>query len=99
VNICYSVNDVPIRLTHERWYHIIESHDDLASYFFEVLDTVENPEFIMKGNKGTLKAAKNMGKDKWLTVVYREITKTDGFVITAYFLDKKPKGEVIWQRK
>ncbi len=39
-----------------------------------------------------------MGKDKWLVVVYRDITKADGFVITAYFLDKKPKGEAIWQR-
>lgn len=99
MNIGYSVNGVPIRLTHERWYHIIENHDDLASYFFEVLETVENPEFIMRGNQGTLKATKNMGKYKWLVVVYREITKVDGFVITAYFLDKKPKGEVIWQRK
>jgi len=99
VEIAYSKNSVPIRLTHERWYHIIENHDDLASYFFEVLETVENPEFIIKGNKGTLKATKNIGKDKWLVVVYREITKIDGFVITAYFLDKKPRGEVIWQRK
>jgi hypothetical protein len=99
VEIAYSINSVPIRLTHERWYHIIENHDDLASYFFEVLETVENPEFIIRGNKGTLKATKNIGKDKWLVVVYREITKKDGFVITAYFLDKKPKGEVIWQRK
>lgn len=99
MEIAYSKNSVPIRLTHERWYHIIENHDDLASYFFEVLETVENPEFIIKGNKGTLKATKNIGKDKWLVVVYREITKIDGFVITAYFLDKKPRGEVIWQRK
>ena len=98
MNIGYSVNGVPIRLTHERWYHITENHDDLASYFFEVLETIENPEFVMRGNRGTLKATKNIGKNKWLMVVYREISITDGFVITAYFLDKKPKGEIIWQR-
>lgn len=98
MDITYSVNGVPIRLTYERWYHIIENHDDLASYFYEVLETVENPEFVLRGNKGTLKAAKNMGKDNWLVVVYREISKTDGFVITAYFLDKKPKGELVWQQ-
>ncbi len=99
MDIAYSVNGVPIRLTHERWYHIIENHDDVASYFFEVLETVENPAFIVRGNKGTLKATKNTGRGKWLVAVYREITKKDGFVITAYFLDKKPKGDVVWQRR
>ena len=41
MDTAYSVNGVPIRLTHERWFHIIENHDDLASYFYEVLDTIE----------------------------------------------------------
>jgi len=98
VDIAYSVNDVPIRLTYERWFHITENHDDLASYYFEVLEVVEKPESIVKGNRGSLKAAKNMGKEKWLVVVYREISKKDGFIITAYFLDKRPKGDVIWQQ-
>ena len=99
MNIAYSVNDVPIRLTYERWFHITENHDDLASYYFEVLETVENPELIVRGNKGSLKAVKSMGENNWLVVVYREISKRDGFIITAYFLDKRPKGEVIWQRR
>ncbi len=98
MDVSCSVNGVPIRLTYERWYHIIESHDDLASYFYEVLETVETPDFVIKGNKGSLKATKNVAKNKWLVVIYREISKKDGFVITAYFLNKKPKGEVIWQQ-
>jgi hypothetical protein len=98
MNIAYSVNGVLIRLTYERWYHIIENHDDLASYFHEVLETIEKPDFVVKGNKGTLKATKNIGKNKWLTVIYREVSKKDGFIITAYFLDKKPKGEIIWRQ-
>ena len=98
IEIAYSVNGVPIRLTHERWFHITENHDDLASYYFEVLEAVENPEFIMRGNKGSLKATKNMGRDKWLVVIYREASKQDGFIITAYFLDEKPKGDIIWRR-
>ncbi len=97
MEIAYSVNGVPIRLTYERWFHITENHDDLASYYFEVMEVVENPEFIIRGNKGSLKATRNMGRDKWLVVVYREISKKDGFVITAYFLDKKPKGVPIWR--
>ncbi|MEK6581785.1 MAG: hypothetical protein AABY50_08205 [Nitrospirota bacterium] len=98
MDIVYSVNKVPIRLTYERWYHIVENHDDLASYYYEVLETIENPDFVLRGNKGTLKATRNFGKDKWLVVIYREKIKSDGFVITAYFLDNRPKGEIIWKR-
>jgi len=98
VDIAYSVNGVPIRLTYERWFHITENHDDLASYYFQVLEAIEKPEFIVRGNRGTLKASKNIGKNKWLVVVYREISKKDGFIITAYFLDERAKGDVIWQQ-
>ncbi|HQQ00640.1 MAG TPA: hypothetical protein PLY86_19475 [bacterium] len=96
MDLAYSVNGTPIRLTYERWYHIVENHDELASYFHEVLDTVSNPDLILRGNKGCLKAARNLGSRKWIVVVYREISKDDGFVITAYLLGTKPKGEVIW---
>jgi hypothetical protein len=99
LDIAYSVNNVPIRLTYERWFHITENHDDLSSYYFEVLETVEFPELIARGNKGALKAVKSMSKNNWLVVVYREISKNDGFIITAYFLDNKPKGEVIWRHR
>jgi hypothetical protein len=97
MEVAYSVNGVPIRLSYERWYHITENHDELASYFHEVLDVVEKPDLIVRGNKGSLKASKNVGRRKWLVVIYKELSKRDGFVITAYFLDTKPKGEVIWR--
>jgi hypothetical protein len=98
MEIVYSVNEVPIRLTYERWFHIIENHDDMASYFYDVLETIEKPGLVLRGSQGTLKAAKNFGKRKWLAVIYKEQSKKDGFIITAYFLNKKPKGEVIWRR-
>ena len=98
MDIAYSRNGVPIRLSYERWYHIIENHDDLASYYYDVLETIENSHFVIKGNKGTLKATRNFGKNRWLVVIYRETSRKDGFVITAYFLDKKPKGETVWQQ-
>ncbi|WP_446009409.1 hypothetical protein [Candidatus Electrothrix sp.] len=98
MDIAYSVKGVPIRLTYERWYHITENHDELASYFHETLNVVEKPDIIIHGNNGSLKAAKNFGKKKWLVVVYREVSKNDGFIITAYFLSTKPKGEIIWRQ-
>jgi hypothetical protein len=98
MEVAYSVNGVPIRLTYERWYHIVENHDELASYFHEVLDTIEKPELIVQGNKEALKAARNIGRRKWLVVVYKELSKHDGFVITAYLLDTRPKGEILWRQ-
>lgn len=98
MEVAYSINGVPIRLTYERWYHITENHDDLASCFHEVLDTVENPDVLVRGNGGSMKAAKNLGKNRWLTAVYKELSKNDGFIITAYFLAARPKGEIVWQR-
>ena len=98
MKIAYSVNGVPIQLTYERWYHIVENHDDLASYFYEVLDTVETPTLVVRGNNGTLKAAKNVGRRKWIVAVYRELSNDDGFVITAYVLETTPKGEIVWHQ-
>jgi len=46
VESAYSVNGVLIRLMYERWFHITENNDDLASYYFEVLEAVEKPDFI-----------------------------------------------------
>jgi hypothetical protein len=96
VEVAHSINGVPIRLSYERWYHIVENHDDLASASHEVLDTVEKPDFVIRGSHGGMKAVRNMGRKKWLVVIYRELSKRDGFVITAYFLARKPQGEVIW---
>ena len=99
MDIAYSVNGVPIRLTYERWYHIVENHDEMASHFHDVLETVENPQFVTRGNHGTLKATRNLARRRWLVVVYRELSEKDGFIITGYILETKPKGEVIWPRR
>ena len=44
MDIAYSINDIPIRLTRERWFHITENHDDLAGYYDDVLHTIEDPD-------------------------------------------------------
>jgi S1-C subfamily serine protease len=98
MELAHSINGVPIRLTYERWYHITENHDDLASHFHDVLEAIQKPDFVVRGNKGSLKAIRKIGKKKWLIVIYKEVSKRDGFVITAYFLGTKPKGKIIWRQ-
>ena len=45
LDIADSVNGVPIRLTDERWDHIVDSHPELASYRETILDALENPDY------------------------------------------------------
>jgi hypothetical protein len=41
MDVVNSINNVPIRLTDERWLHIIENHDELAGYYDTVVSCIE----------------------------------------------------------
>jgi hypothetical protein len=79
----FSKNNFPIRLTDERWAHIIEEHCELAGMRFEVLEALANPSRILQGNAGELLALRRISIKKYLVAVYRE-SEDDGFVITAF---------------
>lgn len=79
-----SKNGVPIRLTQQRWLHITEEHSEMAGYYFEVLETLQEPETIYEGKIEELLAVKEIEPGKYLVVVYNELNKNDGFVITAF---------------
>jgi hypothetical protein len=54
--IVRSQNDIPIRLTTERWAHIIKQHPEMATQRERVLETVNAPEMIQAGDFGELLA-------------------------------------------
>src|SRR5437868_858512 len=93
-----SVNGVPIRLTDERWQHIIEGHEDLFNYQDDVLHVVAQPEAVFEGRNGSLIAVRSYGHRGLLAVFYREVSKDDGFVITARFLSAQPRTKRVWSR-
>ena len=97
MDIAYSVNDVPIRLTAERGYHIVENHDDVAGHYDDVLETIETLDLVLRGYKGALIAVHGAGRGEYFCLVYREIGKTDGFVISAFFTDEINKRHIVWQ--
>ncbi|MDJ0898721.1 MAG: hypothetical protein QNJ55_07910 [Xenococcus sp. MO_188.B8] len=78
-----SKNGISIRLTDERWAHITEEHCELAGMRLETLETVVNPSKILEGGDGELLAVREIEKNKFLVVVYRELVG-DGFIITAF---------------
>lgn len=92
----YSVNGVPIRLTDERWEHINEERK-FRAYFDDILGAVESPKFVLRGYKGTLIAVTPAGRSSFLHVIYREVSRSDGFIITAYFKRDYDKRSVIWR--
>jgi len=96
MDVAYSVNGVPIRLTAERWFHIVENHDDLAGHYDDVLNTVENPDLILRGHRGSLIAVRGAGQGIYLAVVYRQLSQDDGFIITAFFTSKVDRRKAIW---
>ena len=99
LDIVESINGVPVRLTDERWYeHILTFHPYMSGYYQAVLDAIENPEFILRGRKSTKVAVLNVGRRKWLLVTYREISRNDGFIITAFVDDEFNKNLIIWRR-
>jgi hypothetical protein len=101
MNITKSVNGIPIRMTNERWFHIIENHDDLTGRFDEILNTVEYPDYVIKGYGNALIALKVLEQEKYFAVVYKELSSEDGFIITAYITNKIKieKKVILWKRQ
>ncbi len=96
MDVAFSVNGVPIRLTAERWAHIVEARDELAGRMDEVLAAIESPDWVTRGYHGALVAWKGRGRKRYLAVIYREVRKVDGFVVTAFITSKPRKKNRIW---
>lgn len=98
----YSKNQIPIRLTNERWDHIVRRHPEMKSQIDKVKETLADPNSILEGDYGELLAVRYYKStpltNKYLIVVYKEISENEGFIVTIYFtreLSKRRKA--IWK--
>jgi hypothetical protein len=101
MEIVRSKNHVFIRLTEERWVHITEEHSEMAGYYFEVLETVQEPEAIYKGKADEVIAVREIEQGKYLVVVYKEVSEEDGFIVTAFLtkrIEQIRRREKLWPR-
>ncbi len=101
-----SKNRVSIRLTDERWLHIITSHTEMSGNLPKLIKTVEDPDIITSGIMDELRAIRFFPETrlgpKYLMVAYKEDNVDDGFIITAYKTsnNKKLKNrEMIWTKQ
>jgi len=100
--VIVSKNGVAIRLTQERWRHIVGRHPELRKQKDKVLQTLTSPDLVQEGDLGTLLSAKLFPRtpltEKFLVVIYRELGDTDGFVLTAYFTKELSKRRrILWK--
>lgn len=95
VAVAISANNVPVRLTVERWLHIIEFHRELEEFQPEVLLTVADPDSLyyspsgVKPNFAAVKVVNRLaevGLARNLVVHYREVSLSNGFILTAFVI-------------
>ena len=72
VDTVYSVNGVPIRLTEERWEHIVNNKPYMEAYYEKVLDAIEQPTWVLRGYVGTLVAILTFGRQQYLPTLFTE---------------------------
>jgi hypothetical protein len=103
MKVVVSKNGIRIRLTSERWEHITTGHPEMADYYYEILETVETPDKIYKGNNDAKIAVKSYSNffGKFLVVIYKETSSFDGFILTAYLTNKPVKfhgKNLLWKQ-
>jgi hypothetical protein len=97
---------VPIRITQERWLHVVEHHDYMAGNLEKVIETIEDPDYLVAGSRGEKLALRCYSEtpisEKHVVAVYKEVNREDGFLITA-FMTSQPetilKKGVLWQKR
>ena len=101
--IVHSRNGVPVRLTEERWQHIVRRHPEMDNQRERVLETLAEPNMIQQGDFGEVLAVRFYPETpltrKFLVVVYREVSPEDGFILTAYLTSRPAARRVtIWKQ-
>lgn len=103
LGLVISKNKVPIRLTDERWLHIITAHPEISTSDSSfALNIIKSPDMVLTGDTDELLAVKKKpGRKMWFVVVYKEINSKDGFILTAYITTDDRwlfKRKVLWSK-
>ena len=101
MDVATSVHGVPIRLTDERWAHILKNHPEVEPYRSNVLTTISDPDVVLRSEENARCAVRAITDEWHLVVLYREVDDEDGFIITSWLTTRAErvlKKEVLWMR-
>ncbi len=87
-----SIGGVPIRVLADRWSHTNACCDD-------ILATIEQPDYILRGPVRSQIAVRAMTEGRYLQVRYRELSRSEGFVISAAITASFEELAVIWRAR
>ena len=92
-----------LRLTDERWEHVLSHPEHDESTLQRISETVRDPDRAVRSRTDNTVTLLYRWYDrtpvtsKYLCVVAKTET-ADPFIITAYFTDAIKKGEMLWSR-
>jgi hypothetical protein len=102
-NVYIDINGRNIRLTKERYEHIILFHPEVEKALILIEETIKNPDYIVQSISDEnvelyyhYFVSTPVG-DKFMSVVVK-LLDNDYFIITVYFTDKIKKGEIKWKK-
>lgn len=87
-----AIDGAQIRLLAERWSYTNACNDD-------VLGTIEHPDLFLRGRGGTTIAVRKMTGGGYLLVNYREVSRREGFVISASIATNVDEGGALWHAR
>lgn len=93
-----------IRLTDERYEHLVGDHPEIEGQMERVHEVLLHPEKIIRSNTDPSvelfyrKYPSTPVSQKYLCIVVKALLD-DAFIITAYFTDTIKKGEILWTKK
>lgn len=89
-----------VRLTDERWQHILR-HPEMVAMENAIEATLKYPQIVRRSTTDQAvylyycyQTQTSVG-DKWLCVVVK-VLENDAFIITAYLTDQLKQGEQVW---
>lgn len=91
-----------IRLTDERWQHIL-IHPEMSGQYNRMVETLFDPDFVIATVKDkTVYTYQRLYEStpvtrKYMTVAVK-ILPDDAFILTAFFTSRMKKGDIQWQR-
>ncbi len=82
-DIASAISGIPIRLTEERWGHIVLQHPEVAPLRQFVVQAIGQPKRVLETSTGERMAVMAYEPGKFIVVIYVE-HPSDGFVVTAF---------------
>ena len=87
-----------IKLTKERYFHIVSRHPEILDKEQELKEALIHPTLVKRSvlDNDTVLFYKSH-KQEYIVVVVK-LLKDHGFIITSYITDFIRDGEIIWKR-